>query len=408
MKLRLPYGWTVVLITCLFACLLMGIRFSFGVFFKSFVTEFSLNRAATSGIFSLYLLLSALFAISNGWLFDRYGPRVVFGIMGLFSGLCLLLTSQTTALWQVFLTYSLLFAIGSGGTIPLIAAVVSRWFDKNRGLALSIATGGSGLGSLILPPIAGYLIAASGWRVSALIIGFATLLILLPLSLLLKKNPAGEINELAGNASVPHKQEIAEPARNSTIPDLTLVAALKKKNFWLIFMIWLMYAIWAFTIITHIVPYATDSGVDLVQASTILSISGIVTVAARILSGRAMDIIGIKIPSIILACIGIASILLLVWSHELWMYYIIAAGYGICNGGMGVTILVMPFTTLKSRNIGAIMGTLEVSFTLGAAIGAFLGGFIFDITGAYAIAFFIGCACLLITIPLIYIIREKK
>jgi len=408
MKLRIPYSWTTVAITFVFSCLLMGLRFSYGVFFKAFAAEFALNRAATSGIFSLYLLLSAVFALVNGWLLDRYGPRVLFTLMALFSGLCFLLTSQTNSLWQLFLSYSLLFAIGSGGTIPLIAAVVSRWFGKNRGLAIAISTGGSGLGMLIIPPVAGFLISAASWRLSSLIIGIAVVVILIPLALMLRKEPAAGIAYSAAGAH--DKNEIESKPAHPGIPSdtLTIASALRNRNFWLLFIIWLMYATWVFTITTHIVPYATDSGIDLVQASTILSISGIVFIAARLLCGRIIDVVGIKMPSIIMAFVGTVCLLLLVWAREPWMFYVLAVGYGIGNGGLGVTILALPFSAMKSRNIGAIMGAMETSFTIGAAIGSYLGGAIFDISGSYAIAFFIGSACLLITVPLISVIRENK
>ncbi len=406
MKFRIPYGWMVVIVMCVFACLLMGLRFSYGVFFKSVAAEFALNRAATSGIFSLYLLLSAVFALVNGWLLDRYGPRIVFILMGLFSGLSFLLTSQATSLWQMFLSYSLLFAIGSGGTIPLIAAVISRWFGKNRGLAIAISTGGSGIGMLIIPPIAGSLITAASWRLSSLMIGILVVVILLPLGLLLKKSPA-VITPVPGSVRGTDKSGSSLSAATNSSDTLTMSSVLKTRAFWLLVLIWLMYATWVFTVTTHIVPYATDSGIDLVQASTILSISGFVFIAARLTGGRIIDVVGIKMPSIIMAFIGTASLLLAVWARELWVFYLLAVGYGIGNGGLGVTILALPFTTLKSRNIGAIMGAMEAAFTVGAAIGSFVGGAIFDLTGSYAIAFFIASACLLITIPLIYAIREN-
>ncbi len=404
MKLRISYGWSAVAITFVFSCLLMGIRFSYGVFFKAFAAEFALNRAATSGIFSLHLLFSAVFALFNGWLLDRYGPRVLFGLMALFSGLSFVLTSQTTSLWQLFLSYSLLFAIGSGGTIPLIAAVVSSWFDKNRGLALAISTGGSGLGMLILPPIAGSLISAASWRLASLIIGIAILIILIPLALFLRKCPA---RENPGSTYSRNDSHSVLPAKSASPDILTFTSALRNRNFWLLCSIWLLYAMWVFTVTTHIVPYATDSGIDLLRASTILSISGIVFIAARLLCGRIIDVIGIKIPSIIMAFIGTVCLLLLVWSRELWMFYILAVGYGIGNGGLGVTMLALPFNAIRSRNIGVIMGAMEMSFTIGAAIGSFIGGAVFDISGSYAVAFFIGSAALFITIPLIHSIREN-
>ena len=79
-KDKLFYGWIIVISTSIITCLLMGIRYSFGIFFKSFEYEFELNRVATSSIVSLFMLFSALFGVINGWALDKYGPRILFSI----------------------------------------------------------------------------------------------------------------------------------------------------------------------------------------------------------------------------------------------------------------------------------------------------------------------------------------
>ena len=117
---------------------IFGIRMSFGVFFKSLEAEFGLTRAATSGIFSVYMALGALFAMLGGWASDRYGPKIVIFIMGLCTGFGLLLTSQTNAPWQLFISYSLLLSVGSA-LFTVLTSTISRWFYKNRTIALGIA-----------------------------------------------------------------------------------------------------------------------------------------------------------------------------------------------------------------------------------------------------------------------------
>ena len=120
LKDRLYYGWIVVA-TCLFVGIISyGIRYSYGVFFKSLEQDFGWSRALTSVVFSGYMLLCCLFAILGGWALDRYGPRIVVGLMGLFVGLSLLLASQASVLWHLFLSYSLLLAAGTGSTFTII------------------------------------------------------------------------------------------------------------------------------------------------------------------------------------------------------------------------------------------------------------------------------------------------
>ena len=118
-KDKLFYGWVVVIASFIIILIVMGIRLSFGVFFKSLANEFGLTRAETSGVYSAYMLLCAVFAIVSGWGVDKFSPRILISFMGLFTGLSLILTSQAHSLWQLFVVYSLLLAMGTGGIFSL-------------------------------------------------------------------------------------------------------------------------------------------------------------------------------------------------------------------------------------------------------------------------------------------------
>jgi len=113
-KNRVFYGWVVVVAILVSNFIMMGVNSSFGVFFKSLEGTFGLTRATTSEVLSGRMAFRCLSAVVGGWAIDRYGPKVVFSIMGLFIGISLILTSQTTAAWQLFVTYSLLMPIGVG------------------------------------------------------------------------------------------------------------------------------------------------------------------------------------------------------------------------------------------------------------------------------------------------------
>ena len=143
-KDKLFYGWVVVVVFLIIGTTIWGTRFSFGVFFKSIESEFDLTRVATSGVFSVYMVLGIAFAILGGRAADRYGPRIIILLMGLFTGFSLLLTSQTNSTWQLFLTYSLLLSIGTGAMYTVVMSTVSRWFDKKLGVALGIGSSGAG------------------------------------------------------------------------------------------------------------------------------------------------------------------------------------------------------------------------------------------------------------------------
>ena len=230
------YGWVVVAIFLVTGITLYGIHFSFGVFFKSIESEFALTRAATSAILSANMLLAGLWSFFAGWALDKYGPRLVVMFMGLFTGLSLVLTSQTTAMWQLFFTYSLLLAMGTGALYVVPMSAVSRWFERRRGLALGLASLGIGLGTMVMAPFATYLITNFSWQRAYLIIGLIAWAVVVPLSLFIKRDPK-EIGAL------PDGRPAQEPgATGSTITppsqQLPFASILRTRSFWLFVSLW--------------------------------------------------------------------------------------------------------------------------------------------------------------------------
>ena len=131
-KEKIFYGWVIVAAALVIVLVLVGIRFSFGVFFKSLEADFELTRAATSSVFSAYMVLAGVFGIVNGWALDKYGPKRIISMMGFFTGLGLVITGLTSLWWQLFLSYSLLVAIGTAGTVPLLMSIFFHFLQPPR------------------------------------------------------------------------------------------------------------------------------------------------------------------------------------------------------------------------------------------------------------------------------------
>jgi MFS family permease len=188
-KDKLYYGWVVVIAFFVITIIASGILSTFGVFFKSLVSEFGLTRAETSGVYSVYMLFCCVFSIIGGWGADKFSPKILMSLMGLFTGLSLILTSQAQSLWQLFVVYSFLFAMGTAGVFAVSSSIITRWFDKKRGLAIGLTTSGVGLGTVIMAPFAAYLIVTLGWRMSYMVMGIIAWLFFIPMAMLLKKDP---------------------------------------------------------------------------------------------------------------------------------------------------------------------------------------------------------------------------
>ena len=406
---KLFYGWVVIAAFLVIGIITYGSFHSFGVFFKSIESEFSLTRAATSGVFSAHMALSLVFALIGGWALDRYGPRIIALLMGLFTGLSLLLTSQTNASWQLFITYSLLLSMGTGAIYIVTMATVSRWFDKKRGLALGIAGSASGFGMLLIAPFAAYLISNLDWRMAYAVIGLIAWLIVIPLSRLLRKNPQ-EIGALPdGEKSGSGEMGTEEPRRegNTELTGFSLLEAAKTRTFWLFGSIWLLYSFCYLLVLTHIVPHTTDMGIPAMEAAAVLSVIGGSNIVGRLLMGRVSDTMGRKLTAITCALLVVGAMIWLIWSQELWMLYLFAIVCGFSFGGLDPSVTALIGDTFGLRSIGVIMGMLNVAWGIGSAVGPAIGGLVFDVSNSYSIAFLAGALTMLVVSLLVALIGPR-
>ncbi len=387
-----------------------GVRFSFGVFFKSIEAEFSLSRAATSGMVSVYMIVAPVFCLLAGWVVDRYGPRIIILVMGLLTGLSLLLTSQIHSAWQLFITYSLLLSMGTSAMYIVLAATASRWFEKKRGFALGIASSGTGLGMVIMSPLATYLISGFGWRMAYIVMGLATWLIVIPLSRLLRKDPY-EIGALPDGA-ISTTKETGSPGttiKDNSVPPpgLSLREAFRTSSFWSLSFIWLLIAFSHFFVLTHIVPHATDIGMSPEEAAALLALIGGIGIAGRVLAGRISDRIGSKAAAIGFSLATVGAMVWLLWARDLWALYLFALVYGFAFGGRATVISVLTADAFGVSNIGVILGLMDIGWGAGGAIGSAMGGLIFDVTGSYVIAFEVGAVAMLIVTLLMATLKTK-
>jgi len=407
-KDKLFYGWVVVIALFIISTIAFGTRLSFGVFFKALANEFGLTRAETSGVYSAYMLLCAVFAIVSGWGVDKFSPRILISFMGLFTGLSLILTSQAHSLWQLFVVYSLLLAMGTGGIFTVSISIIVRWFDSKRGFAIGLATSGIGLGTVMMAPFAAYLIATLGWRMSFIVMGMIAWVLIIPMALLLRKEPS-EMGLLPyGAESNGGKTGGSDGVGGSTQPTgFSLSHAFQTGNFWYLGFAWLLSTLCIYMALTHIVPHGTDMGISAMEAATILSLIGAMNIAGRLLMGRISDSVGRKATSITCALSLAGAIIWLMYSKDLWMFYLFAVVFGFFFGGFDASTTALIGDIFGLRSIGIIMGIMAGAWSLGAAIGPFIGGLVYDISNDYSIAFSM-CAAAMVMVTLFLALIKRK
>jgi len=382
-KPKLFYGYIVVLAAFGIQAVAWGLCSTFGVFFNPLLIEFGWTRAMISGAFSLCFLILGFISIIVGGLNDRFGPRMIMVVCGFFVGLGYLLMSQLNTIWQLYLFYGVIVGIGMSGMDVLSLSTIARWFVRRRGMMSGIVKAGAGIGMVIMPPIASWLISSYGWRTSYFIIGIIALALVILVAQFLRRGPA-QMGQLPDG-----EEEVNIGCLNSADGGFSFQEAIHTRQFWMLCVIFLLVGFCVEAIIVHIVPHATDLGISAVSAASILAVIGGVSIIGRFVMGSAGDRVGNK-PAYLI-CFGLLSVALL-WmqlARELWMLYLFACVYGFAHGGFFAVISPWVAELFGLSSHGVILGAVLFSTTIGGAIGPVLAGHIFDITSSYQLAFLV-------------------
>ncbi len=386
MKLNhLHYGWVMAIIACGILATHGILIYSFGVFLKPLTAEFDWDRGALSGALSVSLLLTGLLAIFTGRLSDKYGPRILVTLYGLLAGIGFLLMSQINSLWQVYLILGLLVGIGGSCCFTPVVSTVPRWFAQKAGIAVGVAVTGFGLGGAIWPPFTQWLIDTYDWRQAFVVLGLITLIVVIPLAQFMKHSPQRTgLKPYGSNRAIENKQSLS-PA----IEGLSFTQAIKTGRFWVVGVILFGFYFGCSTITAHIVPYVSDIGVSKVVAASILSIVAGTSISGRLSMGLISDKVGGRLA--LSACLAIAASALvwLLFSKEVWMFYVFAVVFGFAYGGIVPLQAVIGVELFGLSSLGMILGGFFLCATVGAALGPIIAGSIFDVTGSYSLALLI-------------------
>lgn len=363
-----------------------GINYSFGVFFQPLIAEFDWTRGVTSGAYSAMTFIAGFLGIFAGRLNDKFGPKIIGIIGGLSLGIGFLLLSWINAIWHFYLIHSLILPVGIGSCWPGLVPSVARWFTAKRGLMTGIVSSGIGCGILAIPPLADWIISHYDWRKAYMGIGIITLLVLLLLAQFLKRDPA-QIGQVPyGEDGLTWIDTYQEKG------GLYFKQAISTGQFAFLCGIYFCYGYCLHTVMIHIVPHAIDMGIPTASAAGILAIIGGTSIPSRILIAGASDKIGVK-PSLIMALFML--VISLVWAQsagKLWMLYLFGALFGIAYGGV-ISLQALAVAELFGlRAVGVILGTITFAYTIGAAVGPVISGYLFDIMKSYNPVFWIAAA----------------
>lgn len=390
---------------------------AFGVFVGPLTEDMGWTRTGVSAAFSIAIFVTFIVGIFWGWLADRWSVRGVIAITGAIMGLGLFLTSLSNTLWQMYIFYGVIVAVGLAGTAGPLSAIVVRWFPLRPGMGLGSIYAGFGAASAILPILADRLIALEGWRfgfqgLSFLIWGAFFLGVLL-----LREPPRLESAPVSESQGAIYEGDLADARPPAAAPDahgangdgfsVDLRAALQTRPFWTLFAMMFMGDLVLNMILVHLVPRAIDINIASATAVTLLTVNGLVNMVSTMGGGVMGDRFGARRMCIASFLLLGAAMIWLTASAQLWMLYIFAVAFGMGNGGWFPQGPVLAARIFGTRDMGSICAALFLGAGIGGVIGPIVAGYVFDTLESYRIAFILGTAVIFVGLLLSLSLRDN-
>jgi MFS family permease len=409
------YGWVIVAVVFVTMGVGVNARTAFSLLFPPILDEFGWERGITAGAFSFGFLVSAVLSPSLGRLMDRRGPRVVIELGVVLIGAGLLLATLVTRPWHLYATLGVMVG---GGSVCLgytgQSLFLPNWFVRRRGLAMSLAFSGVGVGSVILLPWLQALIGRAGWRAACWSMGLLVLVLLVPLNLLLRRRPedmglAPDGDRAGAGAAAARPSNVVDAAWAAV--DWTLGRAARTARFWWIAIGYFCGLFAWYAVQVHQTKYLIEIGFRPTDAAWALGFVSLAGIPGQIGLGHLSDRIGREWVWTA-GCLGFvicyATLLGLAGAPTMPLLYLMVVAQGMLGYGLTSVVGAIPAEIFQGRHYGSIFGTLMLSSIAGGAVGPWLTGVLHDHTGSYTLAFWIAIACSGVSAASIWLAAPRK
>ena len=362
---------------------------SFMVALPALQTDFGVGRAEASFPFTMVMLGFAGGGVLMGRLADRFGIAVPLAIGTLAVAAGYLATGLSPNLWLVSLAHALI-GLGCSASFGPLMADISHWFVQRRGIAVAIAASGNYVAGTIWPPVVQHFIATSGWRATHIGIGLFCLVAMLPLTLALRRRL--DVHQSEADNAADRMAEV--PLSPLTLQVLLCIAGVA-------------CCVAMSMPQVHIVAYCGDLGYGVARGAEMLSIMLGFGIISRVGSGFIADRIG-GVRTLLLGSVlqGVALFLYL-WFDGLISLYVISALFGLFQGGIVPSYAIIVREYFSPREAGTRLGLVLMATLLGMALGGWMSGLVFDLTGSYRAAFLNGLGWNLVNVAIMVWLLQR-
>ena len=368
--MKLFYGWVIVGAAMVVTCVGFGAMFSLGVFLQPMSEAMGWSRTGISTAALFNFLCMGVGSFFWGALSDRIGTRAVVLIGGVLLGFGTVMASRAASLSQFQIYFGVVVGFAAGSLYAPLTATTTRWFTRNRSLAVALVSAGLGLGSTTTAPLARWIITNYDWRTAMLVIGDLAWLFIIPAALLVREPPAGATD--------------GRPAATASAEgELTAAQALRTPQFAAIAFTYFACCAAHSGPIFHMVTNAIDHGVAAMAAATVLSAASLASLSGKVICGLVADRVGAKRTLLAGLALQAVAVSLYLFTRELAGFYAVALVFGFAYGGVMPLYAILVRDYFGARIMGTAFGAVGFASTLGMALGPVAGGWLYDAFGSY-------------------------
>ena len=378
------YAWMIVTIIALMQMVGSSIRMAFGVFIYPLSEEFGWSQGSITLAYALSSIVTAMVSPLAGSLGDRFGARksMMLGCTMFIGGM--LLIGVVNQIWQFYLTFGVLLGVAQAiFLVPLIPSAMT-WFRRHLGVGMGFLMAAWGLGPALTAPLMGLMIQQLGWRDTFWVTAAGSAVIMALLILKYSNRPEDRGLE-------PYGALLGDPPatrRSRSVDRVKLFTKFMRhtKAYWNLSSIHFLGCVGHAVILVYIVPIAIEEGVSVVVAAGLLTVLSGVSIGTRLATPVLSDYIGPKTVMAVAYVLQGIPVVMLFWTHDVWLFYVFAAVFGIGYGGEAGGFPILNRRYYGQAPVGSAHGFQMLGAGLGMAVGGWIGGIVYDFTGTYNIA----------------------
>ncbi|WP_175947476.1 MFS transporter [Burkholderia pyrrocinia] len=364
------YRWVIVAAGGLMGCIAIGAMFSLPVFLRAIARDTGWSMTGISGAMTLGFIAMAFASMGWGSLSDRIGTRAVVVTGAVLLSASLALASRAPSLLAFQLTFGLAVGSATAAVFAPMMACVTGWFDTHRSLAVSLVSAGMGMAPMTMSPLAAWLVSTHDWRTSMLLVAALAAVVMIPVSLLVRRAPALD-------------RAHAAPAPAGAPATMSVADALRSPQFMVLLLTNFFCCATHSGPIFHTVSYAVTCGIPLIVAVSIYSVEGLAGMGGRIVFGLLGDRVGAKrmlVAGLLAQALGALGYYFV---RTLDGFYAVATLFGFIYAGVMPLYSVLARENFPLRMMGTVIGGCAMAGSLGMAAGPVAGGLIVDTFGGY-------------------------